>query len=101
MNWKTVWGWFVDRAQPFMVFARSMLALAIGFKWVELTVEQIGLVIAAMENFFGWVTAKGTVPTSRIPTIVDKEIASQISTGQISTGSGDLVTQSGKTGTGG
>jgi hypothetical protein len=72
--WTIVMNWLTERGQYILTAIRSIIALLIGFKIIEVTPEQIGLIIAAMENVFGVFTAKTTVSNTRIDTITDKRV---------------------------
>lgn len=72
--------WLSARSQYLMNAARAILALAIGFKWLVVTPEQVGLILGAMESVFGVITAKTTVSHTRVDHIVEKRVNDIVST---------------------
>jgi hypothetical protein len=78
--WPMVTSWLTERAQYILNAFRAVIAVLIGFHWVQWTPEQIALVIAAMESVFGVITAKTTISSTRVDTIVEKRVGDIVST---------------------
>lgn len=74
--------WITGRSQQIINAVRATIVLLIGFHVVEVTQEQLLLVIAALESVFAVITAKTTVSHTNVDAIVEKRVA-------LATGTGD------------
>lgn len=72
--------WFRQNSQHVINSIRAIVLALTGFGIVQLTTEQLALAIAALESVFGTITAKTTISTRNVDSIVDKRVNDLVST---------------------
>ena len=66
--------WIRQNSQYIMGFIRALILALAGFQVVVISTEQLSLGLACLEAFFAMITAKTTVSTTRVDTIVERRV---------------------------
>jgi hypothetical protein len=67
--------WLAANSQKVINSIRAIVVLGVGFDAIEITEEQLALLIAAMETVFATITAKTTISAANVDTIVERRMS--------------------------
>lgn len=66
--------WLTENSQKVINSIRAIILMLAGFRVVEVTTEQLALIIATLETVFATITAKTTVSSGRVDVITEKRV---------------------------
>jgi len=72
--------WLRQNSQYVIAAIRATVLALAGFQVIVVSTEQLALALAALEAFFAMITAKTTIQTARVDTIVEKRVADIMTT---------------------